>query len=355
MNIIRKAYRTFMPEILSPGTGLSIPTNKSVVPSNNVVTIQDVLDGRRYKLPGGGGDWSSKRGEDTAQGFKETGDQYRRQDRDLDILRRMTDPSGQKGERWEVKVPGGSRMFLSIGLANHYCKKLKEKGVPIQWISKVRTAQVNAVDHSEIVSSSMEKTFMVESLNVREGVKLNGAAFCVAPNYFISCAHVVRHYNKYAKRTLDISQLSGIITVSLIHGNRKYPAEVVAMDAVSDLALFRSQISVEPFAIDESVEVGEEILTVGSPHGFENNVSFGTIGSLNRKIYTYPQAPQYMFIDASVFTGNSGGPIVKTSNGAVTGMITAIVAASGEYGLNAGLPASYIKNFCIMNEISIVE
>ena len=60
-----KKARTFMPEILFPGSGLSTPTNKSVVPTNNVTTIQDVLDGRKYTIPGGGGDWSP--GEDVSK------------------------------------------------------------------------------------------------------------------------------------------------------------------------------------------------------------------------------------------------------------------------------------------------
>ena len=62
-----KQARTFLPEILAPGTGLSPTTDKSVVPTNNVYTIQDVLDGRKYTLPGGGGDWSS--GEDVSKSY----------------------------------------------------------------------------------------------------------------------------------------------------------------------------------------------------------------------------------------------------------------------------------------------
>ncbi len=67
-----------MPEILAPGTGLSTPTQRSVVPTNNVHTIQDVMDGRKYELPGGGGDWSE--GEDLFHSYKEEGDLYKRKD-----------------------------------------------------------------------------------------------------------------------------------------------------------------------------------------------------------------------------------------------------------------------------------
>jgi len=194
---------------------------------------------------------------------------------------------------------------------------------------------------------------MVETLNLQEGIKMNGAAFCIAPNYFITCAHVIKKYNKNVEKELDFSSFSNIIKVSLLQDGKKIPVEVIDMNASWDMALLRADISVEPFSLDTNISVGEEILTIGSPHGFENNASFGFIGSLDRKIYTYKGAPDYIFIDAPVFTGNSGGPIIRQSNGAVVGVLTAIVAANGEYGLNAGLSPKYIENFCIMNNVTI--
>ena len=50
----REAYRTTMPF----DGGLSPATERSVMPFNNVHTIQDVLSGKPYKMPGAGGSWS---------------------------------------------------------------------------------------------------------------------------------------------------------------------------------------------------------------------------------------------------------------------------------------------------------
>ena len=112
-----------------------------------------------------------------------------------------------------------------------------------------------------------------------------------------------------------------------------------------DIALLKCDIDVEPFNIDTKISVGEDIIAIGSPHGYENNVSTGTIGSLDRKLYTYDGAPDYMFIDLSIFPGNSGGPVIKVDNGSVVGMVTLIVTSEGGYGLNAALSSSYIEKF----------
>lgn len=350
---IDKLARTFMPEIIAPGTGLSPATKRSVVPTNNVTTIQDALDGRQYKLPGGGGDWSSGHGEDVSKSFKDDGADYKRQDRDLDILRKLMTPQQPKEEVWEVRVDGGTKTFMSFELANEYKKKLKDKGVNMKYLRRTKMSQKESPNKVDLVAKTLEKTFMVETLNLREGIRMNGAAFCIAPSLFITCAHVIKKYNKNVEKEIDFSKLSDIIKVSLMREGRKFPVEVVNINASWDIALLRADVDVEPFALATDLSVGEEILTIGSPHGFENNASFGFVGSLDRTIYTYQGAPEYIFIDAPVFTGNSGGPIIRQSDGAVIGMLTAIVAASGEYGLNAGLSPKYIEQFCIMNKVEV--
>ena len=346
---IEKQARTFMPEIIAPGTGLSPVTDRSIMPTNNVHTILDVLNGKPYKLPGGGGDWSE--GEDVSKSYKQEGGEYKRQERDLAILRKITDPNNtQPEEKWKVKTPGGSKTFQSFHLMQRYKHKLKEKGIPIQWVARVAQSQPDKV---QVVSNSLKRTFKVESVDEFQGVVEVGAGFCIAPNYFITCAHVISSYNKNFEIDLDANDYIGKVNVSLVRHGRKVPAKIIALDGASDIAILYCEIDVEPFKLDVgSMMIGDDILTIGSPHGFENNVSFGNVGSTGRKLYSHKNAPQYFFIDAPVFQGNSGGPVVKTSNGEVVGMLTSIVAKNGEYGLNVGLPSAYIQKFCIINNIS---
>lgn len=347
----KKQARTFMPEIIAPGTGLSPATDKSVIPTNNVITIQDALNGQKYWIPGGGGSWSS--GEDSFNSYKDDGDGYKREERDMSILNNMLTEMAHPSQHevWTVYVPGGTRTFESQSLANLYRKKQVEKGIPISKMIRKVIAQNNKIPREQVISDSLNKTFMVESINPQMAIKLNGAAYCIAPSYFITCAHVIKEYNKNEENPLILDEIKEQISVSLIHGNQKYKAELVNVDPKNDIAILKSDIKCEIFEFEEAVNIGDNILTVGSPHGYENNVSFGSIGSLNRRIYTYKGAPEFMFVDLSAFTGNSGGPIINEESGKVVGMLTSIVTTSSEYGLSSALPARYIVNFCKNNKV----
>jgi len=347
IHTLKKESRTFMPEILAPGTGISPPTQKSVVPTNNVHTIQDVMDGRAYKLPGGGGDWSE--GEDLFHSYKEEGDSFKRKERDQAILDRMTAPAPNANEKWKVKIPGGAKVFPSFALVQQYREKMRQKGIPIKWVSRIAAKQ----DRVQVVSASLKRTFKVESLDTYHSVKETGAAFSIAPQHFITCAHVIVNYDKSMEADIDLDDYADRVQVVIIQNGHRIPTKVVAINAAWDIAILKADIDVDPFSLDvASMNVGDDILTIGSPHGFENNASFGNIGSIGRHIYGHQGAPKYFFIDAPVFQGNSGGPIIKIDNGEVVGMLTSIVAQNGEYGLNVGLPAYYLRNFCIMNDIT---
>jgi len=344
---IQKEARTFMPEIMAPGTGLTPPSNRSVIPTNNVHTIQDVLDGRQYKIPGGGGDWGT--GEDVSHSYKDKGDDYKRKERDISIFNRMTAPRPDESEKWKVKIPGGSRIFPSFTMLQEFRAKMHQKGVPIKWVARI----AQKMDRVQTVSASLKRTFKVESIDTYHSIKETGAAFCISSQHFLTCAHVIINYNKSIEPDIDLDDYTDRLKISIIQNGRRIPAEVVAINAAWDIAILKADIDdVEPFDLDvSSMQVGDDILTIGSPHGFENNASFGNIGSVGRQIYGHQGAPKYIFIDAPVFQGNSGGPIVKVDNGEVVGMLTSIVALDGEYGLNVGLPSFYLRNFCIMNGI----
>jgi len=342
------AYRTTMPfQNRSKGrddqASISPLTNKSVLPTNNVPSIQDILDGEvsiSDIYPGTRGNWAP--GKDVGKSYKETGDEYKRKERDLGILRKMLQPKEKQGELWKVKVDGGSLSFSLFSIAEKY---MRENNIPYKYLARV--AQVQKPNSVDVASDAIDRTFMVESLDLNQGVKETGSAFCIYPKYFLTCAHVIKKYNK--NQPQDLFYFQNGTSIYIIHNGKRVKAELRAIDSQLDLALIVADVDAEPFKLDLSQEVGEDILTVGSPHGYENNVSKGVLGSLNRSIYSYSGAPTYMFVDLSVFPGNSGGPVIKETNGRVIGMITLIVSASGGAGLNAALPSDYIVDFCKKN------
>lgn len=321
---------------------ISPSTNKSVMPFNNVPTIRDIMEGNisiKNVYPHAGGDWSP--GSDVSKSYRETGDDYKRREKDEQILANMLDNGKPESQQWKVKVKGGSKTFISFELASKY---VRENKLPMSYISRIAQTQSNKVG---IISDSLNKTFLVKSVDTINGVIETGSAFCVAPTYFITCAHVLKSYNK--NKEVSPSFFAGS-SVSLLHGGADQKAILITADPKLDIALLKCEIDVEPFKIETKIMVGEEIVAIGSPHGFENNVSTGTLGSVGRKVYAYKGAPEYMFVDLSVFPGSSGGPVIKANTGNVVGMVTLIVSSSaGNYGLNAALPSSYIQNFCKNN------
>jgi len=334
---------------------ISPTTDKSKMPFNNVTTIQDVLDGRRTikdTYPGSRGSWAP--GEDVSTSYREQGDDYKRRERDFDILRNMFDRIHKEPQEWMVKVPGGSKSFVSFNLAQKY---IREKSIPFRYLSRVKggsedvikVAQgeegLEEVNRVKVISESLHKVFLVDSLNPSKGVKETGSAFCIAPGYFLTCAHVVESYNK-SLMPRNISSFGQNSIIKLVQNERSFPAELIEVSLQYDLAILKADIKIDSFIISDEIQTGEDIIVIGSPHGYENNVSTGTVGGTGRKIYNYEGAPSYTFMDASVVPGSSGGPVIKSSNGQVIGMITLIVSTEGEYGLNAALPSSYIKEFC---------
>lgn len=348
----KKHARTFMPEILFPnqgqGNSLSPATKKSVVPFNNVHTIQDVLDGKKYKLPGGGGDWSD--GEDAQpKSYKEDGDQYKRRERDLEILQNLTQSPQAESQTWKVKVKGGYKEFPSLESAQRFMRKMRSKNVPVPWVSRVASKGATPTT----VDDALGKTFMIESLDFIAKTKETGSAFCISEGYLVTCAHVVKSYNKNTESQLELSEFSDMIKVLVYANGQKVEAEVIDYDGVNDLALLKVDIESEVFSFDPYISIGEEVFAIGSPHGFENNASFGNVSSNENEIYIHEGAPSYTFVDLSIFPGNSGGPIVNKHTGKVIGMTTAIIGEGTDYGLNASLPSNYIISFCKKNGLQV--
>lgn len=342
------SYRSSMP-FDNRGTdgspSISPSTQKSIQPFNNVTTINDILNGDAKigdLYPDANGSWG--KGEDSDSSFREKGDDYKRQERDMGILNSLFEPREKIVQKWKVKVPGGSRVFMSFDMARKYTR---EKNLPFTYVSRIAQNLNPEIDKASVIADVINKAFMVESIDAVKGVIETGSAFCVYPGYFITCAHVIKRYNKNKEINREHFMQTA---VNLVQNGQRLEAYVIAVDPKLDIALLACKIGGEPLRIDDSFVVGEELIAIGSPLGYENNVTTGILGSVGRSIYKYEGAPQYMFVDVSILPGNSGGPVIKASNGKLMGMITLIVSSTeGDYGLNAALPSSYVSNFCKQN------
>lgn len=133
------------------------------------------------------------------------------------------------------------------------------------------------------------------------------------------------------------------ITVKMANA-QTYTAALVGIGEETDIALIRvPQLhNLSPALLDKNyfAEIGNEIIAVGSPLGFQNSVTLGIISGTNRSFtideYNYNDVYQ---ISANITHGNSGGPLIDRSSGKVVAINS---AGSEEGGLGFSIPINAI-------------
>lgn len=109
-------------------------------------------------------------------------------------------------------------------------------------------------------------------------------------------------------------------------------AELIGADPILDIALIRlpyppEGLSVATLGNSELLEVGEEVMTIGNPFGFEKTIAHGIVSGINRILPVSPMSMMLPMIqtDAAVNPGNSGGPLINRC-GEVVGITTSLLA-----------------------------
>ena len=153
-----------------------------------------------------------------------------------------------------------------------------------------------------------------------------GSGFIIsADGYVMTNAHVVEAADE--------------ITVKL-SDKREYKAKVIGADRRTDIALLKIEASGLPavkFGDPNKLKVGEWVVAIGSPFGFENTVTAGIVSAKGRSL---PQENFVPFIqtDAAVNPGNSGGPLFNL-RGEVVGINSQIYSRTGGFmGLSFAIP-----------------
>jgi S1-C subfamily serine protease len=123
---------------------------------------------------------------------------------------------------------------------------------------------------------------------------------------------------------------------------RSVIAEVVGEDAATDLAVVRALASGLPSAsvvADEPVRVGQLVVAVGNPYGFQSTVTAGVVSALGRSLRSRDGRLIEGIVQhtAALNPGNSGGPLVD-ARGRVVGINTAIIAMA--QGIGFAVPAA---------------
>ncbi len=133
-----------------------------------------------------------------------------------------------------------------------------------------------------------------------------------------------------------------------LNDQRSFEAKVVGKDARRDIALLSFETK-EPVPVAElgdssEMQVGDLVMAVGNPFGFESTLTMGIVSALGRSAPQGQTYTDYIQTDASINEGNSGGALVN-SRGQVIGINTWIAATTGgSVGIGFAIPINNARS-----------
>ncbi len=134
-----------------------------------------------------------------------------------------------------------------------------------------------------------------------------------------------------------------------LHDGREIEAAVVGADEETDLAVIRidaPDLRAATFGDSDALRVGEWVLAIGSPFGFDYSVTSGIVSAKERSLSRDPDEVSYQeFIqtDAPINPGNSGGPLINLK-GEIVGINAAIISrAQQSAGLGFAIPSVVVR------------
>jgi serine protease Do len=133
---------------------------------------------------------------------------------------------------------------------------------------------------------------------------------------------------------------------------REIRCELVGADPATDLAVLKVEETGLPaanFGDSDGLEVGEWVVAIGSPFGFDSSVTAGIVSAKGRSGIAGSRGgdgryEEFIQTDAAINPGNSGGPLLNL-DGQVVGINTAIITRTGgSVGLGFAIPAKMARN-----------
>ena len=161
---------------------------------------------------------------------------------------------------------------------------------------------------------------------MRMPVRGEGSGFIVrADGLILTNAHVVSGADEVVVKLTD---------------RREFPAQVLGADKLTDVAVIKieaSNLPVVALAPPQAARVGDWVMAIGSPFGFENTVTAGVISATRRSLPGDGFVP-FIQTDVAINPGNSGGPLINMQ-GEVIGINAQIFSGTGGYqGLSFAIP-----------------
>ncbi|MCQ2515999.1 MAG: trypsin-like peptidase domain-containing protein [Saccharofermentans sp.] len=197
---------------------------------------------------------------------------------------------------------------------------------------------LSTIEIAELVNPSTVSIYIIDSRYEYQGAISSGTGFIISDDgYIVTNQHVVDGLETNENYILKV-QVPGFDDL--------IPASVVGSDIQTDIAVVKLMENREYPAVvlgdSDVLQVGELVVAIGNPLGrLDGTVTVGVVSALNREFNNNGYSTSLIQTDASVNTGNSGGPLVN-SFGEVVGVINAKISSAE--GLGFAIPISNVDS-----------
>ena len=211
------------------------------------------------------------------------------------------------------------------------------------------TAKTGEAADWKTVASEVSGSVVSIQAALSNGTAKGSGAIVSAKGYIVTNNHVISGAQQ--------------IQVTLSNG-QMYTAQVVGTDTTTDLAVIKldnppSDLKAVEFADSDKLAVGEDVMAIGNPLGYDDTATTGIVSALNRPVTVTDDSGSDIVtnavqIDAAIYPGNSGGPTFNAA-GQVIGINSSIAStatssdSAGSIGIGFAIPSNLVKR--VANEI----
>ena len=230
------------------------------------------------------------------------------------------------GARWGERQPENAAAVPVLQTSSRSTEMTPDESVNVRVYRQAAPAVAN------IVTRTVEYDFFFGPVP-SEGA---GSGFVIdAQGHILTNFHVIQ----------------GAERIEVTLGDRsRYEARVVGGDARNDIALLKidpkgRKITALPLGDSGTLQVGQRVLAIGNPFGFQSTLTTGVVSALGRTVQTSETTfiDEAIQTDAAINRGNSGGPLLNTQ-GEVIGINSAIYTPTGTTaGIGFAIPINTAK------------
>jgi len=194
----------------------------------------------------------------------------------------------------------------------------------IEFNQEIRLLKSADGDFSEVIKEAINGAVIIQARDsIGSGFIVDMRGFVITNNHVVSST----------PNNIQVTTYSGT----------NYPAVLVGVDTTRDLVLLKineGEYGLLEFADSNAVELGDEIVAIGTPFGFSFSTSKGILSGIHR---TAPNGlAEYLQLDAALNPGNSGGPLIDRE-GKVVGVNNFKIG--GSEGLGFAIESNSVKQF----------